>query len=122
MAPDTGGSAPQAGGDEAAGTARRVADAITAFPDVVALSSGAFGTIATPVAGGRVSGVAVRGDGVEIGVVVRYGRPIPEIAAEIRDGVAPLVSGRGIHVSVEDVVAGFGSEQRTRGAGGSGTR
>ncbi|MBQ1084207.1 MULTISPECIES: hypothetical protein [unclassified Nocardiopsis] len=101
-----------AGGDPGA-TARAVAEAASRFSDVVELSSGSFGTLSTAVPGGRVRGVAVREDHVEVGVVVRYGRPLPEIAAEIRRGLAPLSGGRAVHVSVEDVVAGLGDGART---------
>ncbi|WP_159943023.1 MULTISPECIES: hypothetical protein [unclassified Nocardiopsis] len=95
--------------------ARRLAEEAAAFPDVVELSSGAFGTLATPVPGGRVPGVAVRPDSVEVGVVVRFGRPLPELAAELRRGLAPLAGGRTVHISVEDVVAGLGDGVRARG-------
>lgn len=95
--------------------ARRLAEEAGRFPDVVELSSGGFGTLSTPVPGGRVHGVAVRADAVEVGVVVRFGRPLPEIAAEVRRGLAPLAGGRAVHVCVEDVVAGLGGGARTGG-------
>lgn len=78
------------------------------FPDVVGLSVGGFGTLNTPVPGGHVRGVAVREDSVEVGVVLRYGRPLPEIVAELRQGLTPPAGGRVVHISVEDVVAGLG--------------
>ncbi|MFC9085589.1 hypothetical protein [Nocardiopsis dassonvillei] len=95
--------------------ARRLVREAERFPDVVELSSGGFGTLATPVPGGRVPGVAVREDSVEVGVVVRFGRPLPEIAAELRRGLAPVAGGRTVHVSVEDVVAGLRDGARTGG-------
>ena len=101
------------GGEDPGEVARHVAEEAVRFPDVVELSSGGFGTLATPVPGGRVRGVAVRGDGIEVGVVVRFGRPLPEIAAELRRGLAPLAGGRTVHVSVEDVVAGLDDGTRT---------
>ncbi|WP_285731670.1 hypothetical protein [Nocardiopsis sp. ATB16-24] len=94
--------------EEPGEVARRLAREAEAFPDVVELSSGGFGTLATPVPGGRVHGVAVRADSVEIGVVVRFGRPLPEITAEMRRRLAPLAAGRIVHISVEDVIAGLG--------------
>ncbi|GAA1467809.1 hypothetical protein NE857_08340 [Nocardiopsis exhalans] len=102
-----------AGSDARSETARTIAEAATGFPDVVELSSGAFGTLSTAVPGGRIRGVTVRDGYVEVGVVVRYGRPLPEIATEIRRGLAPLSGGRAVHVSVEDVVAGLGDGTRT---------
>jgi hypothetical protein len=59
--------------------------------------------------------VAVRDDSVEVGVVVRFGRPLPEIAAELRRGLTPVAGGRTVHVSVEDVVAGLRDGARTGG-------
>ena len=103
------------GGDVAGRTALEIAEAAVRFPDVVKLSSGAFGVLSTPVRGGRVQGVMVRDEHIEIGVVVRYGRPLPEIATELRRGLAPLAGGRAVHVSVEDVVAGFDDGVRTVG-------
>ncbi|WP_017570099.1 hypothetical protein [Nocardiopsis halotolerans] len=104
------------GADEDPGeVARRLAEEARGFPDVVELSSGSFGTLATPVPGGRVGGVAVRADDVEVGVVVRFGRPLTDIAAEIRRGLVPLAGGRPVHISVEDVVAGVGGGARTGG-------
>ncbi|MGW5877651.1 hypothetical protein ACWFMI_14030 [Nocardiopsis terrae] len=101
-----------AGGDTPGETARAIAESTAGFPDVVELSSGSFGTLSTAVPGGRIRGVAVRDGHVEIGVVVRYGRPLPEISAEIRRGLAPLAGGRAVHISVEDVVAGLGDGTR----------
>ncbi|MFE1167179.1 hypothetical protein [Nocardiopsis sp. NPDC058789] len=101
------------GGDDRGAIARALAEGALRFSDVVELSSGSFGTLSTAVPGGRVRGVAVRDDHVEVGVVLRYGRPLPEVAAEIRRGLAPLSGGRAVHVSVEDVVAGLGDGTRT---------
>ena len=95
--------------------ARGMAEAVAGCPDVVALSTGGFGTLQTPVPGGRVRGVAVRDDHVEVGVVVRFGRPIPDITAEIRALLAPMAVGRAVHVYVEDVVAGLGGGSRAGG-------
>lgn len=88
--------------------ARRVADVVAGHPDVVELSVGGFSTLVTPAPGGLVKGVAVRPTEIEVGVVVRYGRALLEVAAELRRRLAPLVGGRIVHVSVEDVVAGLG--------------
>ncbi|GAB3493789.1 Asp23/Gls24 family envelope stress response protein [Nocardiopsis coralliicola] len=89
-------------------TAQRVAGRVSALPDVVELSAGAYGTIATLGAGLRVKGVAVRTTGIEVGVVVRYGRPLPEVAGDVRRTAAEAAGpdAGAVHVSVEDVVAG----------------
>lgn len=88
--------------------ARRVAEVVADHPDVVELSVGGFSTLATPVPGGTVRGVAVRPAEIEVGVVVRYGRALLEISAELRRRLDPLAGGRIVHVSVEDVVVGIG--------------
>lgn len=103
------------GGEDTEEMARSIARKAISFPDVVELSSGGFGTLVTPVPGGRVHGVAVRADNVEVGVVVRFGRPLPEVVAEVRRGLAPLTGGRTVHICVEDVVAGFGGGTRPGG-------
>ncbi|WP_017627009.1 hypothetical protein [Nocardiopsis chromatogenes] len=95
------------GGDPVA-TARRVAERALEVADVVELSAGSYGTTATLGAGVRVKGVWLHPDEVRVGVVVRYGRPVPDIAAEVREAVRPEVPGRAVHVEVEDVVAGAG--------------
>lgn len=95
------------GGDPVA-TARRVAERALEVPDVVELSAGSYGTTATLGAGVRVKGVSVHQEDIRVGVVVRYGRPVPEIAADVREAVRTEVPGRVVHVEVEDVVAGAG--------------
>ncbi|QBI52714.1 hypothetical protein [Streptomonospora litoralis] len=103
-ADDEAGPRPPA--DDAAAEARRIAERVRGVPGVVRLSAGPFGTVATPGPGGRVDGVAVRGSGVEVGVVVLLGRPIPDVADEVRETVLAAVGGGGgreVHVSVEDL-------------------
>ena len=104
-----------AGGETPDRIALEIVEELVRFPDVVEPSSGSFGTLSTAALGGRISGVAVREDHIEVGVVVRYGRPLPEIATEIRRGLTPLAGGRAVHVSVEDVVAGLGDGVRATG-------
>lgn len=87
--------------------ARRIADEVVRCTDVVALSAGGFGTLVTPAPGGHVHGVAVRGAELEVGLVIRFGRPLPDITAEIRRSLVPFAGGRAVHISVEDVVAGL---------------
>nr|WP_238580734.1 hypothetical protein [Streptomonospora alba] len=101
-----------------------MAAAVREVPGVAGLSSGAFGTTATPDAGGRVEGVAVRDGEVEVGVVVLLDRPIPETAADVREAVHTAVCGGGgrVHVSVEDVAeaqtAPEGTATAAEGGGG----
>ncbi|WP_424530238.1 hypothetical protein ACOZ38_11445 [Sphaerisporangium viridialbum] len=115
---------PQAGAGDAPGTARpetgaqrtpgagggretpeerladRVARAVTSCPDVASLAGG---RVATYLSGRTVPGVAVRETEVEVAVVVRYGRPLAEIADEVRDAVGPLAPGLPIHVRITDI-------------------
>ncbi|HEY3687421.1 MAG TPA: hypothetical protein VGL93_30570 [Streptosporangiaceae bacterium] len=88
--------------------ARLIADAVLACPDVAALSRGPFGTVATYLPGAFVGGVAVRDDEVEVHVVAHYGRPVPEIAARVRDIVTPYAGDREVTVVVDDIDIGAG--------------
>jgi hypothetical protein len=83
-----------------AGLAHGIADAVRRCPDVVDLSGGPFGTVATYLPGERVPGVALHEDGIEISVVVRLGRPLPEIADEVRAAVAPLADDLPVNVHI----------------------
>ncbi|GAA3763554.1 hypothetical protein [Salinactinospora qingdaonensis] len=85
-------------------SARTIAARVLALPDVAALSPGHFHTIATPVAGGRVEGVAVRETAVEVGIVALWGTPLPQIADQVRETVGGLVPGSAVHVRVTDIV------------------
>jgi len=85
--------------------ARIIADAVTACPDVAALSRGPFGTVATYLPGGYVGGVALRDDEVEVHVVARYGPPVPRTAERVRDAVRPHAGDRAVHVVVDDIAS-----------------
>ncbi|WP_239137009.1 hypothetical protein [Sphaerisporangium rufum] len=80
--------------------ADRIAAAVTGCPDVAGL---ARGPLATYLAGRTVPGVAVRDDAIEVAVVARYGRPLAEIAEQVRAAVAPLAGGRPVDVRVDDI-------------------
>ncbi len=80
-----------------------VAAAVLVCPGVAAMSGGRLGEVATYLPGRRVAGVRL-GDGtVEVHVVGRYGPPVETIAAEIRAALRPLVGGRSVSVTVEDL-------------------
>lgn len=81
----------------------QIAAAARATEGVVDLSSGPFGTVSTPIPRGRIEGVALRPDSVQVGVVARYGPPLPEIAEAVLAAVRTLAQGREVHVSIEDV-------------------
>ncbi|WP_339154848.1 hypothetical protein [Actinomadura luteofluorescens] len=86
--------------------AERIGAAAMACPDVQGLTAGPRGWIATYRAGPPYAGVAVHDAVVEVGVVVRYGRPFAEIAEEVRRLVRPLAGGRAVDVVIGDVADG----------------
>jgi Protein of unknown function (DUF322). len=83
--------------------ARRVAERVVACPGVAELSGGPFGAVATYLPGGLVRGVALRDGEVEIHVIARYGRPMPEIGMAVRDAVSDLVGGRRVDITIDDI-------------------
>jgi hypothetical protein len=91
--------------DAAAGLADRIAAAATGCPDVAGLTQAPDRPVATYLPGRTVSGVAVRPAEVEICVVARYGPPLPQVAAQVRQAVEPLVPGRVVDVVIADITA-----------------
>ena len=81
----------------------RIAAAVTSCPGVAALTQLPGIPVATHLPGRSVPGVAVRAGEVEICVAARYGPPLPQIAAQIRHAVAPLVPGRVVYVVIGDI-------------------
>ena len=96
-----GGRAP----DGLAELADRIAAAVTGCPDVAGLTQIPGRPMATYLPGRTVSGVAVRPAEVEICLVARYGPPLPQVAAHVRQAVEPLVPGRVVDVVIADITA-----------------
>ncbi|TQS28169.1 propionyl-CoA synthetase [Microbispora sp. KK1-11] len=96
---------------EHAVSARRIADRVLSCPDVAALSRGPFGVVATHLPGGLVPGVAIRDDAIEVEIVARYGRPLPEVAELVRDAIGDLAAGRRVDVTIADVVTDDGGRK-----------
>ncbi|MEU8176925.1 hypothetical protein AB0C14_28965 [Microbispora hainanensis] len=92
-------------------SARRIADRVLSCPDVAGLSRGPFGVVATYLPGGLVPGVAVRDDVIEVDIVARYGRPLPEVADLVRDAIGDLAGGRKVDVTIADVVTDDGGKK-----------
>jgi len=93
-----------------------VAAAVTAHPAVERLDGGRFGDVATYLPGRRrLVGVRVgeSGEPVEIAVVLRAGRPIPQAVAELRAAVAALRPGP-VDVTVSDIAVDPASVGGTR--------
>ncbi|MFC4586785.1 Asp23/Gls24 family envelope stress response protein [Sphaerisporangium corydalis] len=85
---------------EAAGLADRIAQAVAGCRDVASLGGS---QVATYLSGRTVSGVAVRDTEVEVAVAVRYGRPLAEIAEDVRTAVGKLAPGLPVHVRIVDI-------------------
>ena len=84
-------------------SAEQIATAVSAVPTVAALSGGRLGGVGTYLPGRRVTGVVLREDDLEVHVVGRYGVPVAQIAAEVRQAAEPYVGDRMVHVIIEDL-------------------
>ena len=88
--------------------ARAVADAVTAVPGVAGLSPGSGVEVSTQFAGGKVVGVRLTGDEVEIHIVadqVPLGRVGDEAAAAARRVLTANGDTRPVIVVIDDVAA-----------------
>jgi uncharacterized alkaline shock family protein YloU len=90
--------------------ARAAADAARTTPGVTRLDGGALGEFATYADGERVEGVRIgREDpaSVRLRLVVAYGRPIPQVAADVdeavRDRLGPPWHTSRVDIDVVDV-------------------
>jgi len=88
---------------EVAELADLIAGAVSSCPAVAGLTQIPGIPVATYLPGRTVSGVAVRAGEVEVCVVARYGLPLPQIAEQVRQAVAPLVPDRVVDVVVGDI-------------------
>ncbi|WP_329522116.1 hypothetical protein [Spirillospora sp. NBC_01491] len=88
---------------EAAELAERIAGTVEDLPDVAGLTAGPHVRVVTYRVGMPVTGVAVRDDEVEVGVVVRVGTPVTGVADAVRTAVTPLAGGRPVHVLIGDI-------------------
>jgi uncharacterized alkaline shock family protein YloU len=85
--------------------ARVATAAALATQGVHSMGRGRYVEAATYEGGEKVSGVVVGPEELEIHIVAAYPlpRPIPEIAEDIRERVAPEAGGRRTRVVVEDL-------------------
>ena len=85
--------------------ARAATEAALATDGVYSMGRGRYVEPATYEGSEKVSGVVVTPEDLEIHIVARYPlpRPIPEIAENIRERVAPEAGGRKTMVVVDDL-------------------
>jgi hypothetical protein len=86
--------------------AERVAAAVTAHPAVAGLHGGLYGAVATYLPGRKLVGVRI-GEGdepVEVAVVLRADRPIPDVVRALRREVSGLCGGAAVDITVADIV------------------
>lgn len=76
---------------------------VLACPDVARMSEGAVAEVASYLPGRRVPGVRAGDDGLEVHIVARWGRPLPEIGEAVHAAVAPVAAGAPVAVFVDDV-------------------
>jgi hypothetical protein len=113
----TGGQAPTTttGDDLDADTlgapalAEHVAEAALACPDVLALSGGMVGEVATYLPNRRVTGVRVRDAVVEVHVVARDGPWGEEVGGQVPPAVMPFVGDRTVAVTIDDLAVDVGT-------------
>jgi hypothetical protein len=86
--------------------AERVAAAVVAHPAVAGLHGGIYGSVTTYLPGRKLVGVRI-GEGdepVEIAVVLRSDRPIPDAVRSLRREVSRLCGGAVVDITVADIV------------------
>jgi uncharacterized alkaline shock family protein YloU len=97
---------------EVAELADRIVRAVTGCAAVAGLTGAPGGPVATYLPGRTVSGVAVRTGEVEVCVVARYGPPLPQVAEQVRQAVAPLVPDRVVNVVIGDIDVAEAAEEK----------
>lgn len=107
MGPDVGSPA-----HSTLDVARTVAESVRSHDAVVELDAGLAGEFATYGLNGRAPGVRVETDRdgtmrVRVRVVIRFGRPIPDLGDEIRSVVVRRLRELGVDATVDIHVAGI---------------
>jgi hypothetical protein len=86
--------------------AERVAAAVAAHPAVAGLHGGIYGSVTTYLPGRKLVGVRI-GEGdepVEVAVVLRPDRPIPDVVRALRSEVSRICGGAAVDITVADIV------------------
>ena len=71
--------------------------------DVVDLSGGTAGEVATYLPGRRIAGIRDHDGRIEVHLAVGGARPVHQTAAAVRAALAPLVAGRPVDIVVAEV-------------------
>ncbi|MER7072864.1 hypothetical protein [Terrabacter sp. NPDC000476] len=96
------GSDDQVGRPDPAGLVDRIGEVVLAVQGVTGLHGGPLGAAATYLPGRRVVGIRQRDDRTEVHVTVGSGRPVRQVADDVRRAVRSVVD-LPVHVTVEDV-------------------
>jgi hypothetical protein len=86
--------------------AERVAAAVAAHPAVAGLHGGIYGSVTSYLPGRKLLGVriGVGDEPVEVAVVLRSDRPIPETVRSLREEVSRICGGAVVDITVADIV------------------
>ncbi len=80
-----------------------VAAAALGSPLIAGLTGGGLGEVATYLPGRRIVGVRQVDGTIEVHVVAKWGRPLPEVADVVRAAVAPHAGDVPVAIFVDDI-------------------
>ena len=80
-----------------------VAAAALGSPLIAGLTGGGLGEVATYLPGRRILGVREVDGTIEVHVVAKWGRPLPEVAEVVRAAVAPHAGDAPVAIFVDDI-------------------
>ena len=76
---------------------------VLSCPSVARMAPGTAIEVATYLPDRRVPGVRLVDGAVEVHVVAHYGRPLPEVADEVRRALADVVGGHRVEIFIDDL-------------------
>ena len=88
---------------DASELSEQIAAAARSVEGVADLHGGMFGEVGTYLPGGRIAGIRITGDRVEVHVTLYWDHPVRATADVVRAAVEPLVD-QPVYVTVEDLV------------------
>ncbi|CAN5231852.1 hypothetical protein BH24ACT1_BH24ACT1_07170 [soil metagenome] len=83
--------------------ADEIARIVQSCPSVARMAPGAAVEVATYLPGRRVPGVRLLEGSVEVHVIAHYGRPLPEVADEVRRALTAETGDRPVAVFIDDL-------------------